>query len=619
MKTIITTLIITLLSLTIFAQINAKEIDKIVEDEMIRQELPGIVVGVYKKGVINYTKGYGFLDMNRKVPITDNTVLNWASISKTLTAVAALQLNEKRDDFSIDDKVTKHYKHWTSKVNGNEVIDKERKEKIIIKQLLRHTSGIRPYGKKVWDNEKIYITDDDNFNARSCVEVFRHVYDLKFDPGTDYKYTTQGYNLLGAVIDKVSGSYPKWVHKNIKDKLGMSSLKISNTKAEGFKKFNGVVKSKQYNSTEWVLPGGGWESNVKDLLKFSKGILNEKLLKNTSVLWKTDSVMQYQGLENKGSGNNLRVYHGGSHPNLKSLMYIMPKKDIAVVIMIPIGNAERVFLVENIVNMLLGKNLREKEARNICGKKDSKSYKKFAAVWQSSAKDALTRRGYNYNDFYLQWKKLTNAGYQCTDIETYKINGKRKWDGIFVKQNGKNAMWRGFTFKEFKKKWDEMSSQGYRLIDIETYGNGSNRKWAGIFIGGNGKAAMYRNFSTKNFGKKYTELTKKGYKLIDIEAYENNGELKWAGVWREGQNIKLNRNFSHKDFGEKHTFWSKKGYKLIDVETYLSNGKRYWAGIWEKSNNSQKINRNLNFCEILKKNEIWEKTGHELIDLEIYN
>jgi len=616
MKKIIIAAILLCAFTGIQAQVN-KKIDQIVTKEMIRQEIPGIAIGVYKKGVANYTQGYGYMDKNRKNKVTDKTVLSWASISKTITAVAALQLEERKRNFDIDHKVTRHYSHWTSKWNGKTVADKTRKDKITIRQLMQHRSGINQYGKKVHNNRTKYRTDGDLFNANSSVDVFRS-FNLAFDPGTKYKYTTQGYNLLGAVVDKVSGSYTRWVYANIKDKLGLTSLKVSdiNRKTNGFEKVNGIVSPRKYNSTQWVLPGGGWQSNVKDLLKFGRGILDKKLLRNTQNLYKVSG--GYQGLESMGNASTLRIWHGGIHPNVKTLMYIMPEKDMVVVAMIPAGYTVPFHVVRPIVKLLGVSRKVETKSRNVCDNSDPAKDKNFAVVWRKSNKDAVVRRGYDYNGFYAQWKLLTDNGYQCVDIETYGSGSNQKWDGLFKKQAGKSAMWRGFDTNEFNKKWKEMAAKGYRLIDVETYGSGRNRKWAGIFVAGRDKYALFRNYSNDAFGKKRSELAKKGYKLIDIEAYEENGKLLWAGVWRAGVDGKLNRNFTHSQFDKQRLAWNKKGYRLIDVETYKSKGKRYWAGVWEKASESEKLNSNLKYCKILDKNKTWEKTGHEMIDLEIY-
>ncbi len=75
----------------------AKRVDHAMLDEMARQELVGLAVGVIQDGQIKYLKGYGMADREQRVPVTRQTMFRWASISKSITAVAAMQLWERGD------------------------------------------------------------------------------------------------------------------------------------------------------------------------------------------------------------------------------------------------------------------------------------------------------------------------------------------------------------------------------------------------------------------------------------------------------------------------------------------------------------------------------------------
>ena len=68
-----------------------KAVDTAMRDEMKQQELVGLAVGVIKNGRIEYLKGYGWADREMQTPVTRQTMFRWASISKSLTAVTALQ------------------------------------------------------------------------------------------------------------------------------------------------------------------------------------------------------------------------------------------------------------------------------------------------------------------------------------------------------------------------------------------------------------------------------------------------------------------------------------------------------------------------------------------------
>jgi len=73
-----------------------KVIDEAVAQQMVRQKAVGVAVGVILDGKTMYLKGYGFEDREAQIPVSMNSMFRWASISKTLTAIAAMQLVEKR-------------------------------------------------------------------------------------------------------------------------------------------------------------------------------------------------------------------------------------------------------------------------------------------------------------------------------------------------------------------------------------------------------------------------------------------------------------------------------------------------------------------------------------------
>ncbi len=634
-KITITVLLFMLSIISVNAQIRPADVDKIIADEMIRQNLPGLAIGVYKKGAMNYTKGYGFIDVNNRTRINTNTPFRWASISKTITAVAALQVDERYSDLSINDKVIKHYPYWTSnphtklvpnlyksvvnnvlnktKVNTVLIVDKERKEKITIKHLLTHTSGINQYDH--YDKSKYKTVKGKSFNADASVDVFKMA-KLNFGPGekkySKDTYTTFGYNLLGAVIDKKTGSYTNWVTKNIKNKLGLYSLKVANGNMYGFQKpKDGIIKQGKDGSKEFVLPGGGWESNIKDLLKFARGIDDGKLLKNTEKLWSNGSSKEYNGLESTGKGNELRVWHGGTHSNLKTLMYIMPKKNISVVVIIPVQYADPWNIVRAIVKKLGTPRNPKTSPKDKCGVGMGNSGKKFVGVWRKTNKDVIIRRGYSTKNFNTEWNFLTSKGYHLENLEF----SDNLWQGIFKKGRGQYAMWRNFDQAGFNKKWKEMNSQGYRLYDLETYTIGGKRKWAGLFKKGSGKYAMFRNYSTSDFATKRKAMAKSGLKLIDIEVYVSRGKTYWSGVWIAGKDGLLNRNYTYNDFKILVRKRAKSGYKLIDVETYKTSGGQKWAGIWEKSTEEQRVSFGLNYCDFMnKQHDNYSAKGYELLD-----
>jgi CubicO group peptidase (beta-lactamase class C family) len=600
---------------------NNPQIDRIVLDEMVKQNIPGIAVGVIKDGNIIHTQGYGYTDLERKTKLTKNTPIRWASISKTLTAVATLQMMEE-GIIRLGGKVHYALESWP---------DTKRKVDVSYQHLLLNASGIQHYGDGVEEdniynyNASAYVTDDDQFNAEKAVQVFNSA-DLDFFPGTNYLYSTLGFNLLGAALDKkTSKGYVGWVKEHIAAEAQMASLNVSSRSRSGFQKScDGRLNKKTEPSVEWKLPGGGWESSVVDLSRFAQGIINNTFLDKTDRLWSVksrDHDTFHYGINKRGSddGNDLRIWHGGSHNNLRTLLHIYPNRKEGIVIMCNANYADCWRILDRIYSTVLGIN-RSYDASpvDLCNSRMESCSEQFAGIWRKTNKDVIIRRGYTHKAFLTEWQFLKEQGYYCEDFEAYTIKNQLLWDGIFKKGRKKTAMWRNFDQAEFNKKWKEQTSKGYRLIDLETYSVNGRRKWAGLFVEGQGKHALYRNLDHGTFNQKHREMAGAGRKLIDVEVHGKDGKLYWSGVWTEGAKSLLYRNYSQTNFNKLWKEKSSEGYRLIDIETYVINGQQKWAGVWEKSTQPAKLNRNTDFCSLMDKHEGYSKTGYELIDLEAY-
>jgi CubicO group peptidase (beta-lactamase class C family) len=317
---------LTVLCLTLFANApalaaTAEQIDAVVLDEMAKQNIVGMAVGIVKDGNIYYAKGYGHIDLARTQPVTTSTVFRWGSISKTLTAVAALQLAEENPAFSLNDKVAEHVSFWPQQGS---------KGNIRIRHLLSNRSGIIHYTQKKncpGNRSPDYIRSRHSsrtYNARQSIEVFRDQ-DLCFEPGTDYKYSTFGFSLLAAAIEGGSGtSYTKRVNDRIRIPLDMSSLRQATGTSIGYDLYSGIMHEVLSGNAAWKLPGGGWESNIIDLAKFANGLLQGQLLKNTNRLWTTVYGNPHYGYGTQYVPGKCLVGHLGKHNNSRTLLYLYP-------------------------------------------------------------------------------------------------------------------------------------------------------------------------------------------------------------------------------------------------------------------------------------------------------
>ena len=225
------------------------QVNKLFE-RTINKGFPGASVIVIHHGKILLNKGYGQANVEKNEPNTPLTIFRLGSITKQFTAMAILQLYDKQM-LQINDYVEKYF---PGTLNGN---------KITIKNLLTHTSGIT-----------------ESLNA-----------ELAFTPGAQISYSNAGYNLLGKIIEKVSGmSYEKYLQENIFGPLGMKNTgyehpdnKIMN-RAAGYK----INESGIYtNAGEYDISGafaaGALYSTTEDMYRCDQALYTEKLVKATTL------------------------------------------------------------------------------------------------------------------------------------------------------------------------------------------------------------------------------------------------------------------------------------------------------------------------------------------------
>jgi CubicO group peptidase (beta-lactamase class C family) len=172
---------------------------------------PGCGVAVSRNGTLLYEHGYGMARIESGVPITTDTILGAASISKQFTAMSVLLL-AKRGQLSLDDEVSKYVPGWANPASH-----------VTIRQLLTHTSGLREgfsllglAQQNPWENQN-----------EAVMRVLARQKGVNFAPGAEWQYNNGGYNLLGSIVKRVSGqSLRDFEQANIFTPLGMTSSQL---------------------------------------------------------------------------------------------------------------------------------------------------------------------------------------------------------------------------------------------------------------------------------------------------------------------------------------------------------------------------------------------------------
>lgn len=297
-----------------------------IQMRVTESKIAGLSVGFSYQGKA-WSEGFGYADLKKRKPATAKTSYRMASVTKTFTAVAILQLVEK-GQLSLDDEVQKYVPSFPQK-----------KYAVTVRDLLGHLSGISHYRNC---DDECHIKR--RLSTKQALAIFKD-WELEAPPREKYVYTSYGYNLLGAVIEGVTGqSYGAYLAQNIFRPLKMNDSFMdyertsSKTWARGYrKKGERLVPSEKIDISS-RFAGGGSRSTVEDMLRFGEGLLDQKLVSQASLHRMMTSMFTSDGLSTK-YGMGVAVYplagrlvagHSGGQPETTTLLFMYPHEGLVI-------------------------------------------------------------------------------------------------------------------------------------------------------------------------------------------------------------------------------------------------------------------------------------------------
>lgn len=327
--------------------------EKFVAVQMYLDKIPGLSVGFMKDDFI-WAKGFGYSDLENRVPAKAENSYRMASITKTITAIAVLQLVEA-GKIDLDAEVQTYVPYFPKK-----------KWPVTVRFLLGHLGGISHYRNyDVEGHVKVHK------NTKEALAIFQD-FDLVAEPGTRYHYSSYGYNLLGAVIEGASGrSYGEYINENILEPLGMENTRLDDpvdlipNRVRGYRLINGEIKNSEYVDVSSRFAAGGTRSTVVDLLKYSKGIMEGRLLKKE--IWRqmfTSMATRKGFLTGYGMGwrvwpwkGHFQVYHSGSQAETRTYILLFPTENFAIAITSNLESMDRSPYVRRLSELILDEDL----------------------------------------------------------------------------------------------------------------------------------------------------------------------------------------------------------------------------------------------------------------------
>lgn len=281
---------------------------------------------VAKDGVAIYRKSYGLANRAFDVPNTDDTLYQLASVTKPFTATLIMIL-QAEGKLSVDDQACKYLadcpEAWRS---------------ITIRQLLAHTSGIPNYTSLPdWDEG----LDSRTYGTGGLVALVRNL-PLEFAPGTGFRYSNSGYNLLGTIIERVSGkSFPDVLRERILMPLRMTHTVFNASRtvvphlATGYYSLGSTFIDATPQSMTGVYGEAGLSSTVDDLLIWTRALDTNVLISSAAYAQMIEPAKNNYGFgwEIKTWHKRQMIGHAGSGPGFSNMVARFPNDHLTVIVL----------------------------------------------------------------------------------------------------------------------------------------------------------------------------------------------------------------------------------------------------------------------------------------------
>ncbi|MFP4457650.1 MAG: serine hydrolase domain-containing protein [Clostridia bacterium] len=346
---------------------NWSKLEDFIEELMEKENIAGVAVAISKKGETIYENGFGYRDLDEKLPITPNTVMGIASISKSFTALEIMRLADE-GYLKTDDLVKKHLPDLS--------IASIDMSKLKIKHLLSHTSGLPPVSRK-----------QDHIHYSTHMKYLKeYETELLGKPGEYFSYANDVFLLLGAIIEKYRGCLYARRITNLLSELEMNN---STVYVNEIPKLSEVTKNyiyddkEKYKTADWPKlgvyeAGGGVRSNVRDLLKYGQIYVNHGEHKDTKLVSEEKVKEMYTPMIETSPGefycyalkatpdyNGVTlVEHGGGQPGVSSNFGFVPEEGLVVAVLTNTSEKPAHAIWKAAVNSVLGLPIDESSSKN---------------------------------------------------------------------------------------------------------------------------------------------------------------------------------------------------------------------------------------------------------------
>lgn len=362
--------------------------------------IPGMTVG-FAFGDYTWVEGFGFADLEHKVPAKAESAYRLASITKSMTGEAIVQLAE-RGKLDLDAEIQTYVPDYP-----------KQKWPVTVRNLLTHTGG----GQTGSGLGPEHVTPK---------EVVARIskYPIQYEPGNRYDYQTAGYNLLGAAIENVSGkSFDEYLRENLFLPAGMKDTGMDDVRrllpnrVRGYEIDKGETVNAPFLDVSSRFGGGGLTGTVPDLLRWPTAAFAGKIL---SPKWIDEMLKPFTSKSGRFTGigdadiyytlgwmvlpvNGSYVLHAaGSQKGTETILYHFPERRLTIAVACNLQFAPTGKYARRLYELLTG---------------DAWEARVFTRAREDAPIALALNNAYNYGSLHFEQKHaaLTNDAKELTD------------------------------------------------------------------------------------------------------------------------------------------------------------------------------------------------------------
>lgn len=363
----------------------AAPLDSLIEPNF-PDDAPGAIVMVCRNDTVLYERAFGLARLDSLCPVTENTLMNVASTTKTFTAAAILKLAEQ-GKLSLNDKLITYFPNFPAELLKD----------VTLRDVLSHTTGIpdqRPRNKEQWeeymrDNKSIFGLESDYCLFGKENELTRYIEtldSLAFPTGTKFSRQDPPFILLSTVIEKASGvPFEKWMKDNLFTPAGIHnaryvSASMSPDMAHGyaragvtprpgtFRSANGRWEEFDYGEASFFLTRAdrGLYISANDFAKWQNALFSGKILEDSSLaLFREPLISSERFGEGCSLGLNvvldlegrLKLYHRSTRGGFTAIEAMYPDKEVMYLMFSNRIDWDSASMMEEIEKVLMSKGI----------------------------------------------------------------------------------------------------------------------------------------------------------------------------------------------------------------------------------------------------------------------